>query len=324
LDECLLSVVNQTYKNLEIIVVDDDSTDASKNIINQYQENDTRIKYYYVNKHNAALTRRQGTKRALGTYVCFADADDILHEKYVEALYAAMQKTTVKIASGMIASIMTEGDIIALPEYSGRVTTEDSLLAYFGNNYHSKRQSRHIAQSINAKLFDKSVFDSVDYSVLKTSVLEDNYILAQILKGILPGKIALVDSTIYYYRQNPHSTMGSVLNYMIPYGNKTLSYPQLFERTMDYVANLFDNTDEAILYTNKIRVEEYLSLSEIAVDRNIHLIEAEKALEDAKLHIKTVEDQRDALLEEINNLKNSRTYKLGRAVTYPIRRLKRG
>lgn len=319
LDECLQSVITQTYKNLEIIIVDDDSTDASKDIFNRYLKRDARVKSYSVNKHNAASTRRYGIQQASGSYICFADADDILHKGYVDTLYSVMQKTHMKITSGMIASIATSGDMLTLPEGSGKVRVQGDLLQYFGENYHSKDRVRHIAQSINAKLFEKSIFDSVDYSVLKTSVLEDNYILAQVLRRA--DGIALVDSGLYYYRQNPHSTMSSVLDHMIQYGDKMLSYPQLFDDTMNYVACVFGNTKEAISYADKIRVEEYFSLSEVAVDKSIRLIKAENELEAAKRFIKKIEDQRDALIRKIDKLSNSKSYKLGRAMTYPIRKL---
>src|ERR1700744_6446816 len=207
LDECLQSVISQTYKSLEIIAVDDDSSDKSKKIIEKYQAKDKRIKYFYVNKHNAAQTRRKGVASAQAQHVCFVDADDILHEKYIEILYHTLQETGSKIAAGKIASIATSNDIKKIPEGTGKTRIEKDLLAYLGDRYHSNKKARHIAQSINAKLFTKDLFADIDYAVLKTSILEDNYIIAQLLKSVTPQKIALVDATIYYYRQNQNSTM---------------------------------------------------------------------------------------------------------------------
>lgn len=236
LSECLDSVTSQTYKNLEIIVVDDDSSDDSKKTIKSYQKKDSRIRYFHTNQHNAARTRREGIGHASAQYVCFVDSDDIIHEKYVEALYASLAKTGAKIATGKITMFADSKDIAAQEQGdTGSVHVEDNLLAYFGNNYHSHKKSRHVAQSINAKIFHKSLLDNIDYSVLKTSILEDNYIVTQVLRRAKPKKIAMLDSTLYYYRQNPDSTMSTALSKKIDYEGEQITYLRLFDLTMDYV-----------------------------------------------------------------------------------------
>lgn len=331
LDECLRSVISQTYSNLEIITVDDDSTDKSKKIIEKYQNQDARIKYFYVNKHNAAQTRRNGATHALAKLICFVDADDILHGKYVEVLHHTMQETGAKITAGKIAGIVESSDIKGISEGTGKVHIEDDLLAYFGNNYHSIENNRHIAQSINAKLFTKDLFDNIDYSVLKTSVLEDNYIIAQLLQKVTPQKIALVDTTIYYYRQNQNSTMGSVLNHMIQYGDKEITYPQLFEKTMKYINTLYHKSQNVEFYTNKIEAEEYYNLARVVVDRNMSIDDAEIRMKEMKTrindmekHIDDLETRQVVLNQEIEDIVNSKSYRVGRVVTYPIRKFKEG
>jgi glycosyltransferase involved in cell wall biosynthesis len=323
LDECLQSVKGQTYKNLEIITVDDDSTDNSKKTIRRHQAEDDRIKYFYVNKHNAAQTRRKGIAQASAAYVCFVDADDVLHEKYVEVLYRAMQDAGAKMSAGKIMNIASKNDIKVVAEDTNKVSTEGNLLAYFGNNYHSSKDSRHIAQSINAKLFTKDIFDSVDYSVLKTSILEDNYILAQLLQKVSPQKIALVDTTIYYYRQNPNSTMGSALDHMIKYGNEEVSYPQLFEKTMDYIYDLYGGSKDVEFYVNKIKAEQYYGLAETVVDRNIRIKDMEHLITDMRSHIENLEAQQTTLNQEIQDIINSKSYRIGRKITAPMRKFKK-
>ncbi len=75
LDECMDSVINQTYENLEIIIVDDDSTDNSLEVIGKYR--DKRIKVIKLRKNSgAAIARNKGTEIATGDYLCFLDSDD--------------------------------------------------------------------------------------------------------------------------------------------------------------------------------------------------------------------------------------------------------
>lgn len=81
--ECILSVVNQSYKNIEIIVVNDHSSDNSIDIIKQI--NDNRIKIFNSNNYGVSYARNLGIKKAKGDYLCFLDADDYWNLKKLES-----------------------------------------------------------------------------------------------------------------------------------------------------------------------------------------------------------------------------------------------
>lgn len=87
LDECLSSIVNQKYQNLEIILVDDGSTDKSSKILDEYAKLDQRIQVFHKDNSGVSDTRNYGLDRASGEYICFSDADDILSRDYVSYLY---------------------------------------------------------------------------------------------------------------------------------------------------------------------------------------------------------------------------------------------
>jgi CDP-glycerol glycerophosphotransferase len=78
LDKCLASIVNQTYGNLEIIVVDDGSTDGSADIIRSYSRKDRRIKVYTIENSGNGVARNIGIAKARGKFLTFADSDDIV------------------------------------------------------------------------------------------------------------------------------------------------------------------------------------------------------------------------------------------------------
>ena len=83
LDECIDSVINQTYNNLEIIIIDDHSTDDSLKIIKN--KNDSRIKIYKLDKEKgAASARNLGIEKAKGNYICFLDSDDYWYKEKIE------------------------------------------------------------------------------------------------------------------------------------------------------------------------------------------------------------------------------------------------
>ena len=78
IEETIKSVQNQTYKNWEMIIVDDISTDQSINIIKKYSESDKRIKYFILNeKGGASLARNKAIQEANGKYIAFLDSDDV-------------------------------------------------------------------------------------------------------------------------------------------------------------------------------------------------------------------------------------------------------
>ena len=87
LDECIKNIVNQTYKNLEIIIINDGSTDKSLEIIDRYSKNDDRIKI--INRENKGLlyTRIEGLKKAKGKYMMYVDSDDWIDLDCIEKTY---------------------------------------------------------------------------------------------------------------------------------------------------------------------------------------------------------------------------------------------
>ena len=86
LEKCLDSIVKQTYENIEIILVDDGSTDKSGTILDQYAEMDNRISVIHKKNEGVSTARNTGIEAARGEYICFADADDYLMPDYVEYL----------------------------------------------------------------------------------------------------------------------------------------------------------------------------------------------------------------------------------------------
>ena len=86
LEKCLDTVENQTYQNLEIILVDDGSTDHSLDIIKGYAERDSRIKFFSRENRGLLPTRLQELQLCSGTYIAFMDSDDWLEINYIERL----------------------------------------------------------------------------------------------------------------------------------------------------------------------------------------------------------------------------------------------
>ena len=100
LDKCLDSLINQTYKNLEIIVINDGSTDNSGTICQEYAQKDNRIVYIEKENGGQAEARNMGLDRVTGSYVSFVDSDDWVELDYVETLYKKITEYQADIAVG--------------------------------------------------------------------------------------------------------------------------------------------------------------------------------------------------------------------------------
>jgi glycosyltransferase involved in cell wall biosynthesis len=89
---CIDSIINQTYKEFELILVDDGSKDNSGKICDEYAEKDSRIKVVHKQNEGVSVARNTGITRATGKYICFVDSDDYLDEDYLEELIIAEEK----------------------------------------------------------------------------------------------------------------------------------------------------------------------------------------------------------------------------------------
>ena len=95
IDRCLNSIINQTYRKLEIIIVNDGSTDNSRKIIDKFSKMDSRI--IVIDKNNGGLSeaRNVGINAATGDYITFIDSDDFVSYDYIEYLYSLIEKLSL-------------------------------------------------------------------------------------------------------------------------------------------------------------------------------------------------------------------------------------
>ena len=97
LDRCMTSIVNQTYRNIQIIIIDDGSTDNSPFICDKWAKMDERIEVIHKINTGLGLTRNEGLKKAKGKYICFIDSDDYIHQMAIEKVYLAIKEKDADI-----------------------------------------------------------------------------------------------------------------------------------------------------------------------------------------------------------------------------------
>ena len=98
LDKCVESVANQTYKDLEIILVDDGSPDNCPAVCDEWAKKDSRIKVIHKENGGVSSARNAGIDIAEGEYICFVDSDDFVRENYVQFLLSAIEETDADVS----------------------------------------------------------------------------------------------------------------------------------------------------------------------------------------------------------------------------------
>lgn len=114
---CLLSIVGQTYRNLEILVINDGSTDGSLAIAERFAAGDSRIRVLSKANEGLPLTRKRGVEESKGDYICWLDGDDYMQHDYMEKLVGAMLESDCDSAAGELMKVCgSEGVILPGPD----------------------------------------------------------------------------------------------------------------------------------------------------------------------------------------------------------------
>ena len=94
---CIESILNQTYKNIEIIIIEDNSSDMTKEICTEYKKRDNRIKVFYEKNGSAGASRNSGINKANGKYIVFVDGDDYIEKETCRKLYNNIKKNNAEL-----------------------------------------------------------------------------------------------------------------------------------------------------------------------------------------------------------------------------------
>lgn len=112
LKKCLDSIVNQSYRNLEIILINDGSTDNSLNICNEYKKKDNRIKVLNKKNEGVSSARNDGIELSTGKYIVFIDPDDYVSNKHIEMLYDCIINNNVDLVISNGIDVLEDGTIL--------------------------------------------------------------------------------------------------------------------------------------------------------------------------------------------------------------------
>lgn len=197
---CLDSIINQTYKNLEILLVDDGSTDGSGMICDNYALKDCRIRVVHKENEGQATARNLALNMARGEYFVFVDSDDYVTPDYVEVLYGLVKKYHCKVSVAILQTYKEgENKIPQEVKYEEELLSPQKAVEYM--NYQVKFDTWPVC-----KLYHKSVFSTgIRYPVGK--IFEDFAITYLLL--FQSDKVAYCNKVVYFYLLRANSTEGA-------------------------------------------------------------------------------------------------------------------
>ena len=305
IEQCLRSIFAQTYRNIELLVLDDGSSDYSAEIIEAVLA-DSPFPTQFESHENMGVvkTRNKALQQIQGTYFIFVDSDDFLDSDYVESFYTTMVQEEADIVYGDLYDPDKKEFYLKSRPYD--------KLAFLTENYIS-----------NCSLIRRSVADGIYYDeALNREKLEDydfllNLIINQGARPVYDAKtklnyrvfdkesISKRDSTRYHYEM--------YLKILRKYVRKIPD--EIYQALGKNIFTLEGRLDELIQHMDKVN-DYVLELQED--QRQLH-----KNLDSLKSRLRTIKEQRDEAIQEQFRIRRSISYRLGNGVITPLKRLAR-
>lgn len=219
IQHCIFSVLVQTYTNIEIILVNDGSTDNSSTICLELQKQDKRIKIINQENKGASIARLEGIKQSKGEYLSFVDSDDFIEPDYIELLVKAIDIHHATIAAcNMVKHEVNESPKIIRNNHTQILDEEELHKRFFNYDF----------WGFWGKIYKKNVFEEIYFP--KATINEDYVVMAQLFHKY--KEIAYIDIPLYHYLIHNNESLSNTqlsLKMMDEWINKLWTY-QFFQR----------------------------------------------------------------------------------------------
>jgi len=333
LDECLSSIVTQTFTNLEIVLVDDGSTDGSGQLCDEWLLKDKRIKVIHKNNEGAAAARNAGLAVAQGNYISFIDDDDWVHPDFLKTLYRFCEEKHCDIAQCGLIKVWSADDIINDQSNTGYKSVKVSGREMVKRLYEPEGWRNVVVWN---KIYRKKVFSDLEFPTGKSH--EDEFITWKLFWKT--EHVMVTEAPLYYYRQRNDSFMGEGFK-----PGKVIDKTEALEER----ALFFKTEDKELFALASAKLKRWLNvcirnidkftpnrtdLKSLLQDKRKKLIEKEeqdkrKKKEVEKLvwlenQVKALKKDNIKLRKKNAALKTSLSFRIGRVITFIPRKLRDG
>lgn len=196
LDECVRSILGQTYENIEVILVDDGSTDSSGKICDSYKETDGRIRVIHKPNGGLSSTRNAGMDIATGSYYIFVDSDDTISLNMVSEMIKKAEDTGAQIVSSLITEDrenLDTGNVNKVTVFD----THGALKSIFSDGL--------VVTSSSGKMYSSDLWKDIRFPT--DMIFEDFATIYKVIKKA--SKIVSFEDWQYFYRPNPAGITGT-------------------------------------------------------------------------------------------------------------------
>jgi len=197
LKKSIESIINQTYKNIEIILVNDGSNDSSKDICDYYREKDSRIIVIYQENMGLSEARNTGIEISKGEYILLIDSDDFIDKNMISILYSELKQNNADI------SICKYQKVKENEEISKKNSDKRIIINSKKDLYENQEKDFDLYTVVWNKLYKKDLFKEIRYPSGK--IHEDLFVTYKLLYAA--KKIVLIDEYLYAYVQRSGSIM---------------------------------------------------------------------------------------------------------------------
>ena len=238
IEKCVNSLISQTYKNIEILLIDDGSTDDSPILCDKLKEKDSRIYVYHKKNGGLSDARNYGIERAKGKYLSFIDGDDYIDEDMIEFLYSELKENNCDISICGKYLNYENGTQIDVNNSKEKIIMDKKQALIYINSF------KGFDMSACDKLYKKDLFNDISFPYGKKC--EDFYTMYKLFDKCDNKIVYNAVSKYHYYQRNDSISRNSTIDHS--YVDASLSqldffmqkYPELLfaAQTMNVFANL--------------------------------------------------------------------------------------
>ena len=221
IEECLISIKNQTYHNIEIILIDDESPDSCGRICDEFALDDERFLVIHQKNTGAAGARNAGLDIATGSYITFVDSDDVIEDTFIETLLTHLVNSGADVS---VCGYQTMYKDKACPFHFNnlkKIYSKEEYLVNFVKDYS--------CALIWNKLFKKSVISDIRFE--RGHQIDDEFFTYKLIMNA--DKIVQTDKLLYKYRIRKQSLM-----------NNPLKAKMRFYDQIDFIDKRYENIKE--------------------------------------------------------------------------------
>ena len=250
LEKSIASIQQQTYQNLEIILVDDGATDESGRLCEKIAEQDERVLVYHKENEGLSQARNDGLKQAHGDYVIFIDSDDYIHPEMIASLYQQLVKEDADVSSCGVMNVYANSE-------SPQTENQDD---YFICDTETFLREYLIGEKIPGTICNKLIKKEVAAQLTfpKGLIYEDAYYHFDLIKV---AKKYVVNTNPYYYYFHRGDSITTK-----PYAEKDLAYIDIYQKFYTEVVKEYPNLTEVAFF--RLAYAHFFILDKMLLDDN--------------------------------------------------------